>query len=126
VVVSFPPGVCRACEQRARCTTAETTGRQLKLPPQPGHAALTAARQRARRTAFEQEYAVRSGIEGTHTQAVRQCGLRESRYVGEEKGGLQHLLIGTALNFLRVGAWLMGRPRARTRHGAFARLAMAA
>lgn len=126
VVVSFAPGGCRTCEQRAGCTTAETTGRQLKLQPQPVHEALVAARQRARTEGFEHEYAVRSGIEGTHTQGVRQCGLRQSRYVGEEKVHLQHLLIATALNFLRVGAWLMGSPRARTRHGAFARLAMAA
>jgi transposase len=126
VVVSFPPAVCRACEQRARCTTAETTGRQLKLQPQPVHEALTAARQRARTAEFEHEYAVRSGIEGTHTQAVRQCGLRQSRYVGAAKVHLQHLLIGTALNFLRVGDWLMESPRARTRHSAFARLALAA
>jgi transposase len=125
VVISFPPGVCRACEQRAQCTTAETTGRQLKLPPQPVHAALTAARQRARTAEFEREYGVRSGIEGTHTQAVRRCGLRQSRYVGESKVRLEHLLIGTALNFLRLGAWLMERPRARTRQGAYARLARA-
>lgn len=126
VIVSFPPGVCHACPQRARCTTAETTGRQLKLQPQSVYEALAAARQRARTAEYEQEYAVRSGIEGTHTQAVRQCGLRQSRYVGEAKVQLEHLLIGTALNFLRLGAWLMGRPRARTRHGAFAQLAMAA
>jgi transposase len=126
VVVSFPPAGCRACEQRGGCTTAETTGRQLKLQPQKQHEAVQAARQRARTAAFEQAYAVRSGIEGTHTQAVRQCGLRQSRYVGEAKVQLQHLLIGTALNFLRVGAWLMESPRARTRHSAFARLALAA
>ncbi|MGH9671029.1 MAG: IS1182 family transposase [Terriglobales bacterium] len=126
VVVSFPPGVCHACERRPDCTTAKTTGRQLKLQPQSVHEALTAGRQRARTPEYEREYAVRAGIEGTHTQAVRQCGLRQSRYVGEGKVRLQHLLIGTALNFLRVGAWYMGSPRARTRHGAFARLALAA
>jgi transposase len=126
VVVSFPLAVCRACEQRAGCTTAQTTGRQLKLQPQPQHEAVQAARQRARTHAFEHEYAVRSGVEGTHAQGVRQCGLRQCRYVGEAKVHLQHLLIAAALNFLRVGAWLMERPRARTRHSAFARLAMAA
>jgi transposase len=126
VVVSFPPGACRDCPQRSCCTTAETTGRQLKLPPQPIDEALMAGRQRARTTAFEQEYATRAGIEGTHTQGVRQCGLRESRYVGEANVHLQHLMIGAALNLLRVGAWLMEHPRARTRQSAFARLALAA
>lgn len=126
VIVSFPQGVCRDCEHRSRCTTAETTGRQLKLQPQKVHEALVAARQRARTKAFEHEYAARSGIEGTHSQGVRQCGLRESRYVGEAKVHLQHLAIGAALNLLRVGAWLMESPRARTRESAFARLARAA
>jgi transposase len=126
VIVSFPPEACRRCEQRGQCTTAETTGRQLKLQRQPIHEALVAARQRARTKEFEHAYAARSGIEGTHTQAVRQCGLRQCRYVGMAKVSLQHWLTGTALNFLRVGAWLMESPRARTRHGAFARLARAA
>jgi transposase len=126
VVVSFPPAVCRACEQRAGCTTAETTGRQLKLQPQKVHEALVTARQRARTHEFEHTYAVRSGVEGTHTQGVRRCGLRQSRYVGETKVHLQHLLIGAALNLLRVGAWLMESPRAHTRQSAFARLALAA
>lgn len=125
VVVSFPRAACHACEQRAGCTTAETTGRQLKLQPQPVHEALVAARQRARTSEFAHAYAVRSGVEGTHTQGVRQCGLRQCRYVGEGKVRLQHLLIAAALNFLRVGAWLMGSPRARTRHSTFARLARA-
>lgn len=126
VVVSFAPSVCQICEYRARCTTAETTGRQLKLQPQKVHEALVAARQRARTAAFAQEYAVRAGVEGTHTQGVRRCGLRQCRYVGAAKVHLQHLLTATALNFLRVGAWLRESPRARTRQSAFARLARAA
>jgi transposase len=126
VIVSFPRAQCQRCEHREACTTAETTGRQLKLPPRPIWEALVAAREQMGTAAFEQQYAQRAGIEGTHTQAVRVCGVRQCRYVGQAKVALQHLFTGTALNFIRAGEWLMQSPRARTRHSAFARLARAA
>jgi transposase len=124
-IVSFPPTACRACAQRSRCTTATTTGRQLKLRPRAEHEAVQAARQRMQTEAFAQEYRARAGVEGTHTQGVRRCGLRQCRYVGETKVPLQHLLTAAALNLVRVGAWLLQSPRARTRESAFVR-AMAA
>jgi hypothetical protein len=35
-------------------------------------------------------------------------------------------LTAAALNFVRLGEWLLGTPRAQTRHSAFARLMTAA
>jgi transposase len=123
--IAFARTECGRCPCRSDCTRGET-GRRLTLRPEKEHQALQAARERQRTEAFARSYACRAGIEGTHTQGVRRCGLRRSRYVGEAKTHLQHLLTGTALNFIRVGAWLMGTPRARTRESAFVRaMAMA-
>ena len=51
--------------------------------------------------------------------------LRRTRYRGLAKTWLLHLLIASALNLLRIAAWLAERPRARTRTSAFAALAPA-
>ena len=44
-----------------------------------------------------------------------------ARYSGHAKTHLQHLLTATALNVLRLGAWLTGAPLAPTRESAFSR-----
>ena len=64
-------------------------------------------------------------MEGTVSRAVRTCGVRRSRYVGLEKTRLHHLLSAAAMNFLRVGEWLMGTPKATTRRSPFAKLTAA-
>ena len=71
---------------------------------------------------FATAYAKRAGIEGTVSQAVRTCGVRRSRYVGLEKTQLHHPLSAAALNFLRVGEWLSGIEKHKTRCAPFARL----
>jgi DDE family transposase len=65
---------------------------------------------------------MRAGIEGTHAQGLRVCDLRRSRYVGQPKTHLQHILSAVAINLLRIGAWLDGTPLAPTRQSSFARL----
>ena len=97
----------------------------MRLQVQPVQGALQQAREREQTAAYREQYRIRAGVEGTHSQGVRRCGLRQCRYLGEKKVHLQHLLTATALNFVRVGAWLMESPRARTRASAFVR-AMAA
>jgi hypothetical protein len=42
------------------------------------------------------------------------------RYVGLARTHLGHVLIATAVNFVRIGEWLAGTPRAKTRHPLFA------
>ena len=64
-------------------------------------------------------------MESTLSQGVRAFSLRRTRYRGLAKTRLLHLLIATALNVLRVAAWLAERPRAHTRTSAFAALAPA-
>jgi transposase len=122
LTIDFPRSVCQACPQRSQCTRAGDHGRRLTLQPEPAQEALQAARARAQTDAFADVYATRAGIEGTHSQGVRRCGLRHCRYWGLAKTHLQHLLTAAALNLVRVGYWLLETPRARTRTDAFLRL----
>ena len=70
--------------------------------------------------AYAAEYARRAGVEGPLSQAVRRAGLRRSRYVGLARTHLGHRLTATAINFVRIGEWLAGTPRAKTRRPPFA------
>jgi hypothetical protein len=72
--------------------------------------------------AFQHQYAVRSGIESTHEQAIRRCGLRRSRYIGLAKTHLQHLLTAIAINLVRLSDWWAGISPAKTRCSPFAAL----
>jgi len=75
---------------------------------------------------FRSRYAARAGIEGTHEQAIRRCGLRRCRYIGEAKAHLQHLLTAAAINLVRLSDWWAGTPLSRTRCSRFAALQPAA
>lgn len=97
--------------------------RFLTVRRQPQFEAMMAARQRQTTAEFRQRYAARAGIEGTISQGVHVCGLRRSRYRGLAKTALGHLVIGAALNLVRLAAWLEGVPRSTTRRSAFAVLA---
>jgi len=94
----------------------------LGLQEHEQHEALQAARQRQITEAFHCQYAPRAGIESTHAQGIRRCGLRHTRYMGLAKTHLQHLATAAALNFVQLGEWLTGTPRAKTRCSPFAAL----
>lgn len=83
---------------------------------------MRAARAREQTDDFTATYALRAGVEGTHAQALRVCGVRRARYLGQPKTHLQHILSAVALNLLRITAWLNGAPLAPTRQSAIARL----
>jgi transposase len=123
VRIRFHAPTCRACPVRSACTQAKNAPRQLTVRPQAHHEAVQAARQRQETAEFTAQYAQRAGVEGTQAQAIRRCGLRQGRYVGHAKTHLQHVLTATALNLVRVAAWLEDTPRATTRRSAFAALA---
>jgi transposase len=125
VVIRFDQATCRDCQARAACVRSANNPRVLSIRPQSEQEALLAARARQGTPDFQAIYATRAGIEGTLSQAVRNSGLRRSRYIGLAKTHLQHLLTATATNLLRVAAWLMGRPLAQTRKSSFANLAPA-
>jgi hypothetical protein len=72
------------------------------------------------------EYARRAGIEGTIAQGVRSCKMRRSRYLGQPKTHLEHLMVTAAMNTIRVVRWLAGEPKAAVTPSAFERLYLAA
>ncbi len=113
---------CTPCAFRARCTRAKVEPRIVGLQVREQYEALQAARKRQTTKEFQQQYAARSGIEATHEQALRRCGLRRSRYIGMVKTHLQHLLTATAINLVRLGEWFAGLAPAPTRHSRFAAL----
>jgi transposase len=113
---------CTPCPQRAQCTRAKKEPRIVGLQAQDQYEALHAARHRQTTEACAQQYAPRAGIEGTHAQGIRRCGLRQSRYVGLARPHLQHIATAAALNIVRMGEWLAGTPQAKTRCSPFARL----
>jgi transposase len=120
--VRFARKDCTPCLHRAQCTRAKKEPRLLGLQEREQYEALQAARQRQTTEAFHRQYAPRAGIESTHAQGIRRCGLRQARYIGLAKTHLQHMATAAALNFVRLGEWLAGTPRAKTRGSPFAAL----
>jgi transposase len=120
IKIKFSAKDCVLCPSRAQCTRGKR--RTITVRPHEQYLALQAARERESSEEFKREYARRAGIEGTISQGVRACGLRRTRYVGEAKVHLQHLATAAAINLLRIGNWLMDRPREQTRTSAYARL----
>lgn len=103
--VRFAKADCDACSMRSLCTTGTKIGRQLALRPRAQYEALQAMRKQQDTEEFKHKYAPRAGIEGTISEAVRMNELRRSRYRGEEKTHLQHVLLAVALNFGRLDMW---------------------
>lgn len=121
--ITFATRDCTPCPVRSHCTHAAKLPRTLAVRTQQTFTALQTARQRQQTPNFKEMYAKRAGIEGTLSQGVRAFGLRRSRYIGEEKTRLQHLMIAVAFNVVRLFAWSQERPREPTRTSRFAALA---
>ena len=117
---------CTPCALRPRCTRAKREPRIIGLQAREHFEALQNARRHQETAAFRASYAARAGIEGTHAQAVRRCGLRRCRYVGLAKARLQHAITAAAVNLVRVAEWFAGTPVAKTRCSRFAALQPAA
>jgi transposase len=117
---------CTPCPFRSQCTKSKEEPRIIGLQVREQHEALQEARQRQTTEEFRAQYAPRAGIEGTHEQGIRRCGLRRCRYLGSAKAHLQHLLTATAINLVRLSEWWDDQPVASTRCSRFAALAQAA
>lgn len=122
--VEFGKQDCLACPCRSQCTTASSNPRQISFHSQTQHEAIQSARQRQTTQEFKDRYAMRAGIEGTISQGVRAFDLRRSRYIGQVKTHLQHIITATAIDVARLLAFLMGIPRDGTRISRFAALAL--
>jgi transposase len=122
--IRFDGATCRACPTRQACTSARGAPRQLTVRLQNHHEALATARQRQETPEFTAQYALRAGVESSLSQGVRRFDLRQSRYLGLSRTHLQQLLTATAMNVVRVSAWLWGEPLGERRRqpGHFAQL----
>jgi transposase len=123
--IRFDRATCHTCPTRQVCTTAKDAPRQLTVRPQTHHEAIQAARQRQETPEFKAQYTLRAGVESSLSQGVRRFNLRRSRYIGLARTHLQQLLTATAMNVVRVIAWLWGEPLGERRRklGHFAKLA---
>jgi len=119
----FSRSDCATCPARALCTSAKAARRSVYFHLREEYEALNAARARMLDPAWQERYRVRAGVEGTLSQAVRLCGMRQSRYIGLAKTRLQEVCIAVGMNLARVVSWLDGRPRAKTRVTRFLALA---
>jgi transposase len=123
VLIRFAKVACAACLARTRCTH-DTAGRQLQLSPDAE--VLRTARAYQQTADFRQAYALRAGVEGTISVAVRTHGLRQAHYIGLAKNNLQAILTACAMNLGRAASWLMGQRPATTRSPGLACLAQLA
>jgi transposase len=123
IYVRFPRARCRTCPSRADCTRSAKGARTLSFKPRPQYELLQWARQREHTEEFKKRYAKRAGVEGTISQGTRSFNLRRSRYIGQAKTHLQHILIAVAINLTRFVKWINEIPLATTRKSAFAALA---
>ena len=121
--IRFDEQTCRKCPCRSLCTRAQEKPRRLSLRSQEEFLQLQCRRKQQETEAFQATYAQRAGIEGTHSQAVRALGLRQSRYIGLQKASLQHSFIAAAVNLLRLDNFITGEKTEQTRISHFAALA---
>lgn len=124
IKIKFSTKDCGGCPSRARCIRSRTQSprRTLTVRPQAQFMALQAARAREVKGTFRVEYARRAGIEGTISRGVRTNRLRRTRYIGQVRTHLGHVLAATGLNFLRLGEWFTDVPRAKSRVSPFTTL----
>jgi hypothetical protein len=112
IEVRFPPKICQACAAREHCTTG-AKGRILKLLPQEAYHALEKRRKEQHTSAFQEEYALRAGVEGTISQAVHRTRMRRSPYRGERKTHLHHVQIAAGINVLRIVTHLQAQAQGK-------------
>jgi transposase len=113
---------CTPCALRPCCTRSKHQPRIIGLQAREHHEALQDARRHQDTAEFRESYAARAGIEATHEQTIRRCGLRRCRYIGLAKTHLQHIISAAAVNLVRIANWVNGIPTAPTRCSWFAAL----
>jgi hypothetical protein len=95
----FPRATCEACPLFERCVRSKKTGRTVRTGAY--EAFLQAARLRKQTEEFDLLYRLRPAVERKIAELV-QCGVRETRYLGEAKRQLQRLWTGAAVNLRRL------------------------
>jgi len=95
----FPRPACETCRLFERCVHSQANGRSLTTSPYETY--LRAARDRQETEAFQLLYRQRGRVEGKQSELVRH-GLRETRYLGEDKRQFQRLWTAAAVNLKRL------------------------
>ncbi|MFG2848176.1 IS1182 family transposase [Kitasatospora sp. NPDC048296] len=126
--VHFALQDCDPCPVRPQCTKAANGryGRSLTLLPREQQQVLEQRRIEQQTEEWKARYDVRAGVEGTISQTVRRTGIRRTRYTGLAKTHLGNVLAATAINLVRLDAWLTDTPLGRTRTSHLAALDLAA
>jgi transposase len=123
IQVHFDKSDCAICPVRSQCTRSRNGPREVTLHPYAQHQALHTARQRQKTLEWKQTYALRSGVEGTVSQAAFALDMRRTRYRGLAKTHLQHVATAAAINLQRFVSSILQTPRSQTRVSHFATLA---
>ncbi|MFD0502415.1 transposase [Streptomyces chiangmaiensis] len=115
--VHFTAQDCGSCPVREKCTKAANGkwGRSLTLLPQDQQEALETRRREQLTDEWQKRYNIRAGVEGTISQAVRRTQIRRTRFTGLPKTHLGHIFAATAINIIRLDAWLTETPLGPTR-----------
>ena len=121
-MVRFARADCAARTSREQCTRSKS-GRLLTLDTQERYTLLARARARQETNDFKTEYGLRSGAESLMSQAVRACELRRTRYLGQARTHLPHVLTAVAINLIRLVDWFRDPQPTPARVSTFARLA---
>lgn len=122
IKIKFAHRDCQDCVFRTDCTRSKLARRTITIRPQEQYQVLQQGRKEQIEANWKEMYQQRAGIEGTISQGVRGFGMRRTRYIGEAKTHLQHLATASALNLVRVVAWLDGERPSKTRTSHFAAL----
>jgi transposase len=96
---TFARSDCEACPSFNRCVQSASAGRTVRTHAHETH--LQQARQRQGTEEFKALYRLRGAVEGKIAELVGH-GLRETRYLGEQKRQLQRLWIAAAVNLKRM------------------------
>lgn len=113
---------CGGCKMHERCTRSTPPQRQITVLPELQYEALREQRAREQTADFAAEYARRAGIEGTISEAVRAHAMRRTRYIGQARTHLAHLMTAAAINVGRLLRWIAGEPKACMTRSSFERL----
>lgn len=96
---TFARSDCETCPLFARCVRSQSAGRTVCTHAH--EALLQEARQRQQTDEFQVLYRLRGRVEGKLAELVGH-GLRETRYLGEQKRQLQRLWTGATVNLKRL------------------------
>ena len=122
LILDFPLLLVKFAALAAVARVLSKEPRGLTIRAQAEYTALQTRRQSQETPEFLKIYHQRAGVEATLSQGIRRTCLRRSRYIGLAKTHLQHILIATALNLVRLDAWLNDVPIAKTRVSRFKKL----